>query len=382
MTMRKIVASWSDAAPLFRHGGASFAPALDFSVNLNPLGPPASVLTALRAALPAVGRYPDPTCRELTHHLAEWHGVDPCQIVVGNGSSELIHALPRAVAARRVAIVEPTYTEYLRAARRAGAEVDHWLPTIDSLIPQPFDPQGTDVVWLGNPNNPTGYVWPPDVLEQWIDDFPETIFVIDESFQLFAEIGATPRGRGMMDSSVRVAYREHTRTDEVPKIQDGKKLHRNCIRIRSLTKYYALPGLRLGYAIAPPDLARRLREQLVPWSVNSLAQVAGLAALADEDYARRTAAWFHSSAPTALVRQLCEMREWLEPLATATIFMLVHLRAMSAAKLTRALAARGIAIRDASNFIGLDDAYVRLAMRLPAENDRLLDALRQVFQEG
>src|SRR5262249_54461639 len=155
------------------------SPILDFSVSLNPLGPPVSVLQAIGRHVPAIAHYPDPHCRGLVERLARLHGVAPERGVVGNGSSELIHTLPRALGSRRVAIVEPTYTEYLRASLAAGADVVHWLPEEETFQPEPFAAGGADLVWLCHPNNPTGQLWDTPRLAAWIAHNPRTYFVVD-----------------------------------------------------------------------------------------------------------------------------------------------------------------------------------------------------------
>jgi threonine-phosphate decarboxylase len=349
--MRKLAIPVPPSAGRFRHGGAPAGggPVLDFSASVNPLGPPASVLRALRRALAFVCRYPDPGCTELTARLAALHGVAPEQIVVGNGSSELIHVLPRALGARRAAIVEPTYTEYLHASQLAGAEVGHWLPDGEDFTPGPFDPGGADLVWLGNPNNPTGYLWDVARLLGWIRTCPRTVFAVDEAFLPF-----------------------ETREASLSLIPH---LHRlpNLVVLRSLTKVYALPGLRLGYAVAHPEIAGRLRRQLVPWSVNVLAQAAGLAALEDDGFLDRTHAW--ARAERAFLGGRLAGLPYLRPLASSTIFVLVRLHGGTAARLTAALRERGLLIRDASNFVGLDGRYVRISLRSPEDNRRLVEEL-------
>src|SRR5262245_54507173 len=184
--MHKLVRPYSDPSSLFRPGGVSPSERgrlLDFSANVNPLGPPASVLRVLREELPAIAHYPDPECRALRQKLAEHHGVDPEQIVVGNGSNELIYAIARALKPRRVAIAEPTYTEYLRASLSVGAKADHWLAEGNHFKLKPFDPEGADIVWICNPNNPTGTYWAgADHLAHWIEANPRTTFVVDEAF--------------------------------------------------------------------------------------------------------------------------------------------------------------------------------------------------------
>src|SRR5262245_59323929 len=184
--MRQIPRGWPDPAPLFRHGDrrpAAVRIPLDFGVSVNPLGPPRSVLRAVRAHSSALGRYPDPECRMLAERLAEAHGCDCAQVVVGNGANDLIYALTRAVRPRHVAIAEPTYTEHLRAALLAEAHVTHWLAEGPDFAPEPFDAGDADLVWLCNPNNPTGRLWPAaDVIAAWIGANPHTVFVVDEAF--------------------------------------------------------------------------------------------------------------------------------------------------------------------------------------------------------
>jgi threonine-phosphate decarboxylase len=359
--MRKIPAPYTDPMPLFRHGGAlpdHRSKLLDFSASINPLGPPASVLRVLRDELSSIAHYPDADCRKLTKRLAALHNVDPDQIAVGNGSNELIYAITRAFQPKRVAIVEPTYTEYLRASLLVGAKVDHWLPERGFRF-QLFDPGAAKVVWICHPNNPTGDMWASSwQLSRWVKAHPRVLFVIDEAF-------LTEPGQRWFPRSL-IPYLEH-----LP----------NLIVLRSLTKSYALPGLRLGYAAASPRLAASLRTQVVPWSVNCLAQSAGLAALEDREYERRTAQWLKAS-HSSFRAGLCELAPRLQLLNSRANFFLIRLRTVTSDWLTARLAERGFAIRDASNFVGLDRRYVRIAVRTPEENSRLFAAIKSVLAEA
>jgi threonine-phosphate decarboxylase len=344
---------------LFEHGGAVVArrPLLDFSASINPLGPSPAVLLALQHALPAIAHYPEPRSATLVRRLAQHHNIEPERIVVGNGSSELIQFLPRLFEAKHAAIVEPTYTEYLRACSLAGVRVTHWLPSQDAgFAPEPFDPQGAEVVWLGNPNNPTGQLWPRGALASWVEAHRNVGFVVDESFLPFRD-----------------DEKEHTLVPLAGRL-------RNLVVLRSMTKVHALPGLRLGYAILNELAADRLRESLVPWSVNVLAQAAGLAALEDIDFLERTRRWLREELPEFTSQlQTCGSR--LRPLPSQANFLLLRLHRFTGAELTARLAERGIAIRDASNFPGLDDRYVRVAVRWPEENRRLVAELRTLLAE-
>ncbi|HYT88446.1 MAG TPA: threonine-phosphate decarboxylase [Gemmataceae bacterium] len=360
--MRKIPCPHNDLARLFRHGDRAAAPGLlDFSVTVNPLGPPASVLRALQSGLATVGRYPDPDCRLLTERLAAYHGCLPSEVIVGNGANDLIYAITRAVRPRQVAIAEPTYTEYLRAALQVGATVSHWLAEGDDFQPAPFDPEAAELLWLCNPNNPTGRLWPSPVeLSAWIAAHPQTLFVIDEAFLPLLVSDEDGPKRSMISWIGKLS---------------------NVVVLRSLTKQYALPGLRLGYAVAMAEWAQRIRAEVVPWSVNALAQLAGVAALADAEYHQRTRAWLANEVPS-FMKCLAGISERLQPVPSATSFVLVRLKELTAAAVAAFLGRHGVAVREASNFVGLDGRYLRLAVRTAECNERLLKLLREILLAG
>lgn len=336
----------------FRHGGARRqGPLLDFSASVNPLGPPLSVLRALRRAVPHVDRYPDPDCSQLVRSLAARYDLALDQVVVGNGSAELISALARAVHPQRTAIVEPTFTEYWRASALSGASVEHWLADGDGFDLAPFDLGGVDLVWLCNPNNPTGRLWPEDNLIPWITAHRQTVFAVDEAFLPF-------------------------RADEperslIPQVRCGALP--NLVVLRSFTKLFAMPGIRLGYAVAAPELVDRLRQYLAPWSVNSLAQAAGVAAVEDLEFVARTHVWQFLELDW-MSRQLAGIAG-LEMVPSQANFILLRTRYGDAADLIRQLEERDLVVRDAANFVGLNERYLRLALRSRRENALLVREL-------
>jgi threonine-phosphate decarboxylase len=373
--MRRLCGDFRDPR-LFDHGGAvpgRRRGAIDFSISVNPLGPPRSVLGALRRALPDIARYPDRDCGVLTERLAGLHGVEPGQIVVANGSTDLIHRLPLVLRPRRVAIAEPTFTEYLRASLAVGARIEHWVAGGADFEPKPFDAAGADLVWLCNPNNPTGCLWPRGSLVPWIDAQPYAIFVVDEAFLPFL-----------------AEEKYHTLIPALERL-------RNLVVLRSLTKLYAFPGLRLGYAVLParPTGLVNVALRSPPWSVNSLAQIAGLAALDDAEFLARTHAWL-AAEHGRFVRRLAELSPDLQVVRSQANFILLRLRDAPQTRraggvsprrsnapgspLVAQLAKRRISVRDASNFVGLDDHYIRVAVRTRAENDRLVAALSTLLQ--
>lgn len=361
--MRKIPTPFTDPTPLFRHGGDSPG-LLDFSASINPLGPPQSVLRAIREGLADIAHYPDPHCRELTNRLAAHHGVDPSQIVVGNGSNELIYAIARAFRPMRVAIAEPTYTEYLRASLLVGADVEHWLAdTENDFELRPFDVKGVDLVWLCHPNNPTGRLWQVSEAAEWMIRNPRTLFVVDEAF-------------------LPLCIKTEENNDDWSRFGFSCcETIGNVVTLHSLTKTYALPGLRLGYAMASPEVAQRIQNELPPWSVNILAQRAGEAVRADAEFRGRTAVWLSSPETRSFERNLAAVSPRLHVFPSNANFVLARLERMTAKELADCLAQRGIVIRDAANFVGLDERYFRVAIRTAPENQRLFDELRSIPQD-
>lgn len=321
---------------------------LDYSANINPFGPPAGVLEAARAALAGVSHYPEPFARTLRAALAQRHHVAPEAVLVGNGAAEVIHLLLRQAAGRRVAVPAPGFAEYGRAARAVGATV----------LPVPVAVEGGclaipplsagDSLILCNPHNPTGRLWTPAQVLELAAATPATL-VVDEAFMDLT----LPGEAGSVIPHVA----------EVP----------NLVVVRSLTKFYAMPGLRVGYAIASPKRVAALDAVRDPWSVSTAAQQAAQAALADQEYARRTRAWV-TTEPAFLAAELAKLPGFLVAPPAAN-FILV--RAPEPAwVLQERLGPRGVLIRDCRSFTGLTEYHMRLAVRARPQNLRLLAELR------
>ena len=325
---------------------------LDFSANINPLGPPEWLRAVVSRALDDVVHYPDPGSEALVQAIARKHGVGTGEVLAGNGSSEIFSVLPRAVPATRAVIPVPSYSEYAASARQAGLPIKEIVRSeSDGFAVDPGKlgavVEDHDLVYLGQPNNPTGQPIDPNELRRLAGDHPAATFIVDEAFADFV---------AGIDSLVR------DRPD-------------NVVVLRSMTKFYAIPGLRLGYAVAEPSLAAALRQLLPPWSVNSLAQAVGEAALKDEDYARRT--------NEVVIKE----REWLSerlqsigdlhvyPGAANFLLLRIDRSDTDAPGLGKRLIEQGIAIRVCDNFSGLDQRFFRVAVRTRAENERLCDAL-------
>lgn len=323
-----------DDAYRFEHPiRANFSSNVYAHVDLEPLK------AHLRASLESIGRYPEPEPYTLEARLAARLGIPAATLCVTSGATEAIYLTAQAFAGARSTILQPTFSEYADACRLYGH-------IVESLLPD----EGPELVWFCNPNNPTGTVVPKDKLIRALTDNPQTIFVIDQSYGFFTR-------EPLLSEAEAVRYP-------------------NLIQIHSMTKRYAVPGLRLGYLVASEPLLEKIRAVRRPWSVGALAVEAGLYLAAHPE-----------TAPidlSALLQECARLQAALRALPgltvedTCTHFFLCRLQKGSAAKLKTYLAENhGILIRDASNFEGLDAHCFRIATQTPAENDALVAALAQ-----
>ncbi len=349
-----------------RETGRDLHRLVDFSASINPLGPSRLALQAVRAGLPRTVHYPDPDCVALREALAKRHGLEPDAFLIANGSSELIVLLPRALSLRQALIIGPAYAEYARAVTSGGgvvtrvdaSRVDHFRPPIEQACDRMRKVQHRaariDVVFLCNPNSPTGQVAAVEVVNELVTAAGEhgAWVVVDEAFIEFCE--------------------EHS---VVPSMSRFPHL----LVLRSLTKFYALPGLRAGYVIGPKSVLARIRQQQPPWSVNTLAQAAALAALKDRSHARRSLAYMNRARPR--FARMLEALPGVEVFPSAANFLLVELPSpLLASRLARSLRQQGLLVRDCSSVPGLNARMVRLGVRTEAQNRRLVQALRRLVQ--
>jgi len=334
---------------------------LDFSASINPLGPSPNALRALVDAAHLVQHYPDPDCHRLKRAIERrWH-ISPDRIVVGNGSTELIDVMPRALSIHSAVIVGPTYAEYVRAVRHAGGRIrmvmakkeEEYRPPLEQVLRRLSRQRRTrpaiDAVFICHPNSPTGQ---PCRLQDLHALFVAAEragawVVVDESFIEYCE--------------------SLTCLPELPS-------HGRLIILRSFTKFYGLPGLRIGYSVSSPHVAEVLRRSLPPWSVNMVAQRAAEAALMDDRHARRCLAYVGRE--RARVAMQLSSLHGLTVIPSSANFLLIELpRPFRARVIMAELRRRGMLIRDCSSTDGCTARMIRIAVRAKHDNDRLLAAL-------
>jgi threonine-phosphate decarboxylase len=346
---------------LARQLGCDPADILDMSSNVNPLGPPPGLLDYLGRRLAAITALPEVDAGGAVDAFSRRHNVAPQRVVGGNGTTQFIYSLPRVLNSRRVLILGPTYADYRDACRLAGADIEDLLagPQTDFA----FDPDdlegrlngGVDTVFICNPNNPTGVLFPAEVIEALCRRYRNVCFVVDESYLPFV-----PEGE-----SHSLAAAEHP----------------NLVVLNSMSKVFRVPGLRIGFAVAPEPLADQLRAHVMPWSVNALAQAAVVYLMTREpeitDFLHHTREFF--VAERGLWTQRLSAAPGLTPFASQASFVLVRLNGgMTAERLCAELAAERILIRNCANFRGLSERYVRVSLKNPEANRQLAQRLLEI----
>lgn len=332
---------------------------IDFSASINPLGISPKAEAAIKKAISFLGHYPEPGAETIRGEIASYHNLPQENIIAGNGSAEFIYLLPRIFKPRKAMIVEPAFSEYRNSLNASGCETEDFL----CLEQDGFFPgvkrlcsaikKGCDMVYLGNPANPTGILLSrKDVLSIAEECRRHTaILIVDEAFMDFAEDESVKRQAVTMD---------------------------NIVVIRSMTKFFGMAGLRLGYIIANRGLVKRFEGFKPPWSVNTLAQLAGIESLRDKDHIEKTMRWFKQE-KEFLYDSLCAM-ETVRPRQSAANYFLVEIlqQGVSASMLRDALLKDGIIIRDCASFKGMGGAFFRVAVRKRTENELLSNALKKV----
>lgn len=349
---------------------------VDFSASINPLGPPTSVLSAIRRALPTCGQYPDPSAEVLRQRLAREHGISPDSIVLGNGSAELIRVLPKALALRQGYVVGPTFMEYEESLHIAGARCTYVLANSAKKYAPPMKRlllltealgfrsqrkeggrpnKSSTAVFLCNPNSPTGRVIalrPLRKLYRQIEHAGHWL-VVDEAFVDFCPSYSL-----------------------INDISTSTRL----LILRSFTKFYGMPGIRLGYLVGSPETVATIRRLLPPWSVSHFAQVAGVAAVDDLPYREQSVKFMQQERSRFMTR--LRTVPGLRVIPSSANFVMVEFPSGCATdRIASRLANRGMLVRDCQTFAGVTQPALRLAIRRARDNNVMVQALKGALQE-
>lgn len=326
---------------------------LDFSASISPLGPPNSAIAAIQFQIGNLRNYPDPDYSELRLALSHFHQLPPEWILPGNGSAELLTLAGRELAELAATIlITPAFGDYYRTLTAYKAKVlECPLSLVTGHLSIDKGQKTKDKgLLLNNPHNPTGKLFSREAILPYLEQF--ALVVVDEAFMDFVP------------------------PDEEQSLVSAVQKYPNLVVLRSLTKFYSLPGLRLGYAIAHPDRLSRWQSWRDPWPVNTLAAAAAIAVLQDQEFQKQTWQWL-PPARKQLFQGLAAI-PGLQPQESAANFLLVESQQSSKQLQQELLQHHQILIRDCLSFKELGDRFFRVAVRSQSENQRLLTALQSV----
>ncbi len=348
-----------------RRLGMQPAQLLDASASLVPFPPPDVLGKTLAAAIRSrdLRDYPDRDQADLRSAIASWHDVDPEQVLGGNGAAELFTWVGRdAAVCGTNALPQPGFADYFRALACWGGAIEGLPLPLEwgDSWPQPFpfaSPNATDVVWITNPHNPTGQLWSRCSLEPLLES--HSLVICDEAF--------LPLVPGGEDQSLLALVADHP----------------NLVVIRSLTKLFAIAGLRLGYAIAAPDRLRRWRSWRDPWPVNGLAMAAGIAVMNDpvglQRWQKRVQQWVQEEG--TWLREQLDAIPGVKAYPSAANYLLIQ-GEQSLLELREQIAAQGVLLRDCRSFEGLGDRWLRIGLQTRRDNRRIMRAFQRVRARG
>lgn len=333
----------------------------DFSANINPHGMPDSLRQALIAQLDCIERYPDIDYLTLHQAIAAHHNCPPAQVLAGNGATELIFNWVEQRRPRKALLIQPTFAEYRRALTRYGCEIEPFtlieqegFAVTERLLNALDD--SLDCLFICTPNNPTGLMPEPMLLGRLVElcHRYEIDMFVDESFIDFLP--------------------------DTPGLTKETAHYQGLFLLRSLTKFYAIPGLRLGYLLSSDTMRLdAIRERREPWTINALAALSAEVLFQDVQYAQLTYEWL-AREQQYLYRALSEIPS-LKVFRSQANFLFFKILA-AGLDLQSALMTHGILIRHCANYPGLNQDFYRVAIRSHQENQRLISALLQVSLHG
>ena len=329
---------------------------IDFSVNINPLGPPPIVKKIWNKLLDNIPLYPTVDGQGVRAFYKKRFSIPDEFILSGNGSTELIYLLPRALALNNVAILKPSYYDYERASIIAGSKVlsiylDPYDIDMEKSKRKLMDSiKIADAIWIGRPNNPTGHMILKDIINEISEAFPKKWIIIDEAFIQFV--------KNWEDETFISA--------DMPK---------NILVIHSLTKFYALTGIRIGALISRPENISLMSSKKEPWSINGIAEQIAKYLYPCDEYEKKTVLMI-SKEREKLYRVLSLIKD-MDPLPSKANFILCRWE-RDLDELLRYLLKKGIYVRDCRNFDGLSGNFFRIGIKNPKENELLISCLLSI----
>ncbi len=336
---------------------------LDFSSSVNPLGPSKKALDAAKAAFSQIAAYPDSNSNELRQVIARQYGISKGNIVVGNGSTELMYLFAEVFLkeGNKAVMPAPTFGEYESAVCKSGIIPKFVkLNKAFNIDSEAFKSEITDakLAFICNPNNPTSKLIPQETLSDIIETAlkQNTLVFLDEDFLEFVE--------------------NEKKLTLIGRI----KQYPNLFILRSFTKIYGLTGLRVGYGIANEEIINILSCAKIPWNVNCLAQAAAVAALKDEEHLKVTRELIKKE-KLWLQSEMEKFGSFKFSTPDANFFFIeIRKSGLTAAEIKNRMLKQGILIRDCTSFKGLDQFYIRVAVKTHVENERLIEAFKQTLK--
>ncbi|RFU67946.1 threonine-phosphate decarboxylase CobD [Bacillus sp. V59.32b] len=328
---------------------------VDFSANINPIGPPPELKKKWPQLFELVKDYPDPNASALINRISMKEKLPKDTILMGNGGAELISLVARLLSGKNVLIIEPAFSEYEQACESSGCRLSYhileegnWELRLERLLPLI---KNADAVFICTPNNPTGISFEQHSVLKLLEECQkhDCFLIIDEAFHDFLEDGFT--------------YASWIA--EYP----------NLLILRSLTKMYAIPGLRLGYLLANPDIIGEIKNFRPHWSVNSLALMAGEISLMDENHIENTKQLV--SLQSKKLKHFYENNGFIVSDSSVNFYLVRDSYASNMLPLFQFLLRNGIVPRHTFNFPGLEGRWLRFAVKNECDNQRLMEVLTQ-----
>ena len=335
---------------------------LDYSSNINPLGVPQKFINIAKESFDKLVNYPDPYYIELRKKIAEFNSLDLSNIIVGNGATEILFLYLKALKPKKVLILAPCFAEYKRALKSVSAEInyfelkesDNFYPNIENLKRE-IETNSYDLLLFCNPNNPTGQFIKLEDIKKVVEvcENKNTKIFVDEAFIEFIE--------NWQEKTVSLFK------------------NKNIFIMRAFTKFFAIPGLRLGYGIGFDDkILNKMWDEKEPWTVNTFANLAGLVMLDDKEYIEKSEKWILEE-KNFMYKELSEF-QYLKAYKTECNFILLKIQNISSTSLRDKMIEKNILIRDASNFKFLDYHFIRLAIKDRESNIKVLEALADIME--